>query len=63
MEKKRSYYKEGIRRMLLIYSIIPVAIFTMFFLFLFTGAWNYSTRNTVIQENEKMEKPIKEKNT
>lgn len=56
MEKKRSYYKEGIRRMLLIYSIIPVAIFTMFFLFLFTGAWNYSTRNTMIQENEKMEK-------
>lgn len=56
MEKKRSYYKEGIRRMLLIYSIIPVVIFTMFFLFLFTGAWNYSTRNTMIQENEKMEK-------
>lgn len=55
MEKKRSYYKEGIRRMLLIYSIIPVAILTMFFLLLFTGVWNYSTKNTTIQENKKIE--------
>lgn len=51
MKKKHSYYKEGIRRMLLIYSIIPVALLTMVCLAIFLGIWRYSTENTTIKEN------------
>ncbi len=51
MKKKHSYYKEGIRRMLLIYSIIPVAILTMVCLLIFIGIWRYSIESTTVNEN------------
>jgi two-component system, sensor histidine kinase YesM len=51
MKKKHSYYKEGIRRMLLIYSIIPVALLTMVCLLIFLGIWRYSTESTTMKEN------------
>jgi two-component system sensor histidine kinase YesM len=51
MKKKHSYYKEGIRRMLLIYSIIPVALLTMFCLLIFLGIWRFSTEDTTTKEN------------
>ena len=51
MKRKHSYYKEGIRRMLLLYSIIPVALLTMVCLLIFLGIWRYSTENTTIKEN------------
>jgi two-component system sensor histidine kinase YesM len=51
MKKKHSYYKEGIRRMLLIYSIIPVALLTMVCLLIFLGIWRFSTENTTTKEN------------
>lgn len=51
MKKKHSYYKEGIRRMLLIYSIIPVALLTMVCLLIFLGIWRYSTESTTTKEN------------
>ena len=51
MKKKHSYYKEGIRKMLLIYSIIPVALLTMVCLLIFLGIWRYSTENTTTKEN------------
>ncbi len=51
MKKKHSYYKEGIRRMLLVYSIIPVALLTMVCLAFFLGIWRYSTENTTMKEN------------
>jgi two-component system sensor histidine kinase YesM len=52
MKKKHSYYKEGIRRMLLLYSIIPVALLTMICLLIFLGIWRYSTENTTTKEND-----------
>ncbi len=52
MKKKHSYYKEGIRRMLLIYSIIPVALLTMVCLLIFLGIWRYSTESTTTKEND-----------
>lgn len=52
MKKKHSYYKEGIRRMLLSYSIIPVALITVLCLFVFIGIWTHSTRSTTQKENK-----------
>ncbi len=52
MKKKHSYYKEGIRRMLLSYSIIPVAVITVLCLFVFIGIWTHSTRSTTQKENK-----------
>ncbi len=51
MKKKHSYYKEGIRKMLLLYSIIPVVLITMVCLLIFLGIWRFSTENATIKEN------------
>ena len=51
-KKKHSYYKEGIRRMLLIYSIIPVALLTLVCLMIFLGIWRYSTESATVKENK-----------
>ncbi len=51
MKKKHSYYKEGIRKMLLLYSIIPVALLTIFCLLIFLGIWRFSTENATLKEN------------
>ncbi|MDF2484817.1 MAG: histidine kinase internal region [Herbinix sp.] len=50
--KKHSYYKEGIRRMLLLYSIIPVALLTLVCLLIFLGIWRYSTESATVKENK-----------
>lgn len=51
MKKKHSYYKEGIRRMLLYYSIIPVALLTMVCMLIFTLIWRNTTQNATLKEN------------
>lgn len=56
--QKKSYYKEGIRKMLLLYSIIPVAFLTLMCLFIFVGIWFYSTKSTIIKENRTVTKEI-----
>jgi two-component system sensor histidine kinase YesM len=59
-KKKHSYYKEGIRRMLLIYSIIPVALLTLVCLLIFLGIWRYSTESTTVKENKRITLDIEE---
>ncbi len=60
MKKKHSYYKEGIRRMLLIYSIIPVALLTLVCLLIFLGIWRYSTESATVSENKNITNEIEE---
>ncbi len=42
MENKQSYFKNNIRRIFLLYAIIPVLLITFICLFVFWGAWRYS---------------------
>lgn len=55
---KHSYYKEGLRRMLLIYAIIPAALLTIACLVIFFGRWHYSNEKTTKQENLFIKKEI-----
>lgn len=50
-EKKHSYFKDDIRRMLLFYAIIPVVLLTLLCLFIFWGIWSYSIKKTTQEDN------------
>lgn len=52
MKKKHSYFKDDIRRMILLYAIIPVVLLTLVCLFIFWGVWRYSVDKTTRNENE-----------
>lgn len=49
--RKHSYFKDDIRRMLLLYAIIPVVLLTVVCLVIFWGVWRYSIENTTKKEN------------
>lgn len=51
---KHSYFKEDIRRVLLLYGIVPVVLLTLVCLFLFWGAWRYSLERTNKNDNKSM---------
>jgi len=48
---KHSYFKDDMRRTLLLYAIVPVALLTVVCLFLFAGAWLYSLEKTNRSDN------------
>lgn len=58
MKKRHSYFKEGIRKMLLLYSIIPVALLTMVCFFIFLGVWLYTIEASTKRENGKISNEI-----
>ena len=51
--KKRthSYFKDDIRRMLLLYAFLPAMVLTFLLLFMFFFYWNMELKNTVEAEN------------
>ena len=49
--KKHSYFKDDIRRMLLFYAIIPVVLLTLVCLLVIWGVWFYSIVNSTQNEN------------
>ncbi len=54
--KKRthSYFKDDIRRMLLLYAFLPAMVLTFLLLFMFFFYWNMELKNTVETENDLM---------
>lgn len=51
---KHSYFKDDMRRTLLLYAIVPVAMVTVVCLFLFAGAWLYSLEKTNRNDNARI---------
>lgn len=51
---KHSYFKDDMRRTLLLYAIVPVALLTVVCLFLFAGAWLYSLEKTNRNDNARV---------
>ena len=51
---KHSYFKDDMRRTLLLYAIVPVALVTVVCLFLFAGAWLYSLERTNRNDNARI---------
>ena len=51
---KHSYYKDDIRRILLLYAIVPVALLTLVCLFLFWGSWQYSLEKNNRSDNKRI---------
>ncbi|MGB4658095.1 MAG: histidine kinase [Mobilitalea sp.] len=49
--KKHSFFKDDIRKMLLLYAIIPVVLLTLVCLFIYWGVWRYSIEKTTKSEN------------
>ena len=52
--KKHSYYKDDMRRILLLYAIVPVALLTLVCLFLFWGTWRYSLEKNNRNDNTRI---------
>jgi two-component system sensor histidine kinase YesM len=53
-KKAHSYFKDDIRRMLLLYAFLPAMVLSFFLLFMFFFYWNIELKNTVEKENEFM---------
>lgn len=53
-KKKYSYFKDDIRRMLLLYAFFPAMILTFLLLFMFWGYWKMDVVRTNSRENEKL---------
>ena len=51
-KKKQSYFKEDIRKMLLLNSIIPVVILTIFGLLIFWGVMRYTVEKSTKHDNK-----------
>ena len=60
--KKRthSYFKDDIRRMLLLYAFLPAMVLTFLLLFMFFFYWNMELKNTVEAENNLMAEKFQE---
>lgn len=55
---KHSYFKDDMRRTLLLYAIVPVALLTVVCLFLFAGTWLYSLEKTNRNDNMRVTNDI-----
>ena len=53
-KSKHSYYKDDMRRILLLYAIIPVALLSLVFLLLFWGTWRYSLEKNNRNDNQRI---------
>lgn len=53
-KRKHSYFKDDIRRMLLLYAFLPAMVLTFLLLFMFFFYWNMELKNTVEEENNAM---------
>ena len=53
-KKKYSYFKDDIRKMLLLYAFFPAMILTFLLLFMFWGYWKMDVVRTNSRENEKL---------
>lgn len=49
--KKQSYYKNNIRKIFLLYAIIPVLLITFLCLLMYWGTWNYSFKQSNKKDN------------
>lgn len=49
--KKHSYFKDDIRKMLLFYAIVPAILLTLLGIVIYWGVWRYSTNNITRKEN------------
>lgn len=56
--KKQSYYKNNIRKIFLLYAIIPVLLITFLCLFMYWGTWNYSFKKSNKKDNLNLSKDI-----
>ncbi|MFH5836927.1 sensor histidine kinase [Proteiniclasticum sp. C24MP] len=59
-KKKYSYFKDDIRKMLLLYAFFPAIILTFLLLFMFWGYWKMDVVRTNSRENEKLSAGIEE---
>ncbi|SFO05991.1 sensor histidine kinase [Proteiniclasticum ruminis] len=60
LKRKHSYFKDDIRRMLLLYAFLPAMVLTFFLLFMFFFYWNMELKNTVEAENNLMAEKFQE---
>jgi two-component system sensor histidine kinase YesM len=49
--KKHSYFKDDIRKMLLFYAIVPAVLLTLLGILIYWGVWRYSINNITRKEN------------
>lgn len=56
--EKHSYFKDEIRKMLLVYAIIPVVLITLVGLFAFWGVWRYSIEKINKNDNYAISKDL-----
>ena len=59
-KKKYSYFKDDIRKMLLLYAFFPAMILTFLLLFMFWGYWKMDVVRTNSRENMKLSSSIEE---
>lgn len=56
--KKQSYYKNNIRKIFLLYAIIPVLLITFLCLLMYLGTWNYSFKQSNKKDNVNLSRDI-----
>ncbi|MFT4143467.1 MAG: sensor histidine kinase [Mobilitalea sp.] len=56
--QKHSYFKDDIRKMLLLYAIVPVVLLTLACLLIFWGIWSHTVQTSTKQENRKAAEEI-----
>ncbi len=49
--KKHSYFKDDIRKMLLFYAIVPAILLTLLGILIYWGVWRFSVNNSTREEN------------
>lgn len=59
-KKKHSYFKDDIRRMLLLYAFFPAVILTFLLLAMFWGYWKMDVERTNIRENQQLQEILED---
>ena len=59
-KKKHSYFKDDIRRILLLYAFFPAVILTFLLLLMFWGYWKMDVERTNIRENEGLQEILED---